>query len=242
MTDSTDNRLPAEAFSYLGRSLFGEKGWQAKMARELEVDEPTVNQWAVDGPPANLAGRLSHIAGYHRGQIQAPLTMPGMPDACLKPWERAARLLEEYEGLTQDPTMIYSSRKEEDNRDMIVRVFADMLHYCMHKMSENRSFIDIAAVLKKAIELYNSEPHSAMPVKTEERAPKDLIPYVLCKDPAIIAEFEKRFGITQDQAADELIEATDLALDMPQYVGHKGTSMARLEALRRALHAGGVEE
>jgi hypothetical protein len=161
MTDSTDNRLPAEAFSYLGRSLFGEKGWQAKMARELEVDEPTVNQWAVDGPPANLADLLSHIAGYHRGQIQAPMTMPGMPDACLKPWERAARLLEEYEGLTQDPTMIYSSGKEEENRDMVARVIADMLHYCMHQNSrvapDAARHIDIGTLMAKAQGIYDFE-------------------------------------------------------------------------------------
>jgi len=242
MTDSVDNRLPAEAFCYLGKSLFGEDDWQPKMAAELKVDEATVKQWAVEGPPANLADRLSHIAGYHRGQIQAPLTMPGMPDACLKPWQRAARLLEEYEGLTQDPTMIYSSRKEEDNRDMVVRVFADLLHYCKHKMSENPIFIDTEAMIQKAIAIYNSEPHSALPAKTDERAPKDLIPFVLCKDPAIISEFEKHFGITQDQAVDELIEVTDWATDMPQYVRHKETSMARLEGLRRALRAGGINE
>jgi hypothetical protein len=86
---SIDNRLPAEAFCYLGKSLFGEPGWQAKMAVELKVDEPSIKQWATEGPPANLAKKLSQIAGYYRGQIQAPLTMDGMPDAHLKPWERA---------------------------------------------------------------------------------------------------------------------------------------------------------
>jgi hypothetical protein len=97
-------------------------------------------------------------------------------------------------------------------------------------------------MIQKAIAIYNSEPHSALPAKTDERAPKDLIPFVLCKDPAIISAFEKHFGITQDQAVDELIEDTDWATAMPQYVGHKGTSMARLEGLRRALRADGIEE
>ena len=77
------DRLPPEAFRYLGTSLFGKRGWQRKMATELKVDEEIVKRWAVEGPPASLAKELSHIAGYHRGQIQAPLTMAGMPDADL---------------------------------------------------------------------------------------------------------------------------------------------------------------
>ena len=36
--------------------------------------------------------------------------------------------------------------------------------------------------------------HSAPKVKMPERLPKDLIPYVLTEDPAVIIEFEKKFG------------------------------------------------
>jgi hypothetical protein len=240
---SIDNRLPAEAFCYLGKSLFGEPGWQAKMAVELKVDEPSIEQWATEGPPANLAKKLSQIAGYYRGQIQAPLTMDGMPDADLKPWERAGRLLNEYEGLSPDPTMIYSSAEDEDNRDMVVRVIADMLHYCMHKMSVNRTFIDMDAMIQEAIAIYNSEPHSAVPIKRPEVLPKEFIPYVLTADPAKIAAFEKKFGITQDQAVDELIEITDWGgEDLPQLVGNKGTAAERLRELRRVLRAAGEHE
>ena len=72
MTDAADNRLPAEAFCYLGKSLFGEDGWQPKIASELKVDEATVKQWAVEGPPANLADRLSHIAAIIAGKSGTP--------------------------------------------------------------------------------------------------------------------------------------------------------------------------
>jgi hypothetical protein len=63
---------------------------------------------------------------------------------------------------------------------------------------------------------------------------------VLTKDPAVIIEFGKKFGITQDQAVDELIEDTDWGADLPEYVGNKGNPASRLEAIRRALRAGGI--
>lgn len=240
MTHRIADRLPAKAFVYLGESLFGEDAWQAKMAEKLNVDEATVERWAVEGPPSSVAKELSHIAGYHRGQISAPLTMPGMPDADLKPWERAARLLDEYEGLSQDPTMIYSTAEGEDNRDMVVRVIADMLHYCMHMMTVNRTVIHMETMFQEAIAIYNSEPHSATPVKMPEVLPKEFIPYVLTEDPAKIAEFGQKFSITQDQAVDELIEHTDWGgQDLPQLVGHKGTQAERLRELRRVLRADG---
>jgi len=233
-------KLPAKAFIRLGEKLFGEDGWRPRMADELEVDEPTIRRWEREGPPASIAKKLSHVAGYYRGQIQAPLTEPGMPDADLKPWERADRLLDEYEGLSQDPEMIYSTY--EDNRGMVVRVIADLLHYCMHQMRVHRSFIDMDAMIQEAVAIYNSEPHSALVVSTEGPAPKEFIPYVLTDDPAKIAAFENKFGITQAQAVDELIEHTDWGQDVPKFVGHKGIPAERLDALRHVLRAGGIEE
>lgn len=82
----------------------------------------------------------------------------------------------------------------------------------------------------------------AVALETLEPAPKDFIPYVLTADQAKIAEFKTKFGISQAQAVDELIENTDWGQDVPQYIGHKGTPAERLHALRRALRAGGVEE
>jgi hypothetical protein len=140
--------------------------------------------------------------------------------------------------------MIYSGF--EDNRDMVVRVVADLLHYCTDKITTTRTFIDMDAVIQDAIALYNSEPHSATPIAKhmQQRAwqSKELIPYVLTKDPAVASQFQRKFGITQDQAVDELIEKTDWGQDVPNYVGNKGNPASRLEAIRRALRAGGITD
>jgi hypothetical protein len=237
----TDERLPADAFNYLGKALFGEDGWQPKMAQELKVDERTVRQWATEGPPASLSDTLSHMAGYHRGQIQAAITMPGMPDADLKPWERAERLLQEYEGFSQDPTMIYGAL---DNKQMVTQVAADLLHYCMHQNAKTDRFINMEDMIQEAIAIYNNSPiHSARPVKTTPWLTKDLIPYVLTASPAKIAEFQKKFGITQYQAVDEFIEESDWGgQDLPHLVGKKGIQADRLRELRRVLREAGQTE
>ena len=238
------DRLPAEAFRYLGESLFGKEHWQPKMALELKVDEPTIKQWASEGPPASLSEKLSHIAAYRRCQISAPLTMPGMPDADLKPWERADRLLKEYEGLNQDPTMVYNGK---DNKANVTRVIAELLHYCSYQNSRVGlgaiGYLPIPDILRDAEALYRSEPRMLDPdFKNAPDIPystKDLIPFVLTDDPAKMAEFQKRFGVSQDQAVDEFIETTCWAEDLPKYVGKKGTPQQRLQALRRVLRTAG---
>ena len=72
---------------------------------------------------------------------------------------------------------------------------------------------------------------------------KDFIPYILTSDPNKIAAFADKFGITQDQAVDDLIETTEWGSeDTPHLVGNKGTPKERLTALRAALRAGGQKE
>ena len=81
-----------------------------------------------------------------------------------KPWERGDELLQHYERLTDDPTMIYSGF--EDNKDMVVRAIADLFHYCTQKN------IDINDVTRKAKALYNSDPKNAKLKNRGVRGPR----------------------------------------------------------------------
>lgn len=148
--------FPPGPFASLGKALFGEEGWERKMALELKIDEPIVRRWADVGVPATMLDALWHISAHHRAKIQEAMKMPGMPDADLRSWQRAARLMEEYELLSPNPAMLVSSTDDEQNRKMVVRIIADMLHFCLHA----RSYIDLNATINEAIALYNSEPQS----------------------------------------------------------------------------------
>ncbi len=122
---------------------------------------------------------------------------------------------------------------------MVVRVIADLLHYCMYKISTTGNFIDMDAIIQDAIALYNSDPeHRATPISKQAQqlsGCRRIIPYVLTDDPAKVAQFGKKFGMTQDQAVDDLIETTDWGgQDLPHLVGNKGAPTERLAALRNA--------
>ena len=67
-----DNRLPAEAFCYLGQSLFGEEDWQPKFAQELNTDESTVRRWALEGPPVELAKRFRILRAIIANKSKRP--------------------------------------------------------------------------------------------------------------------------------------------------------------------------
>lgn len=85
-----------------------------------------------------------------------------MADKQLKPWERADRLLQKYEMINPDPTMVYVT---DENTDNVTRIIADLLHYCAHQNSrvgpEADSYTELDAILREAEALYNSEgrPH-----------------------------------------------------------------------------------
>ncbi len=120
-------RLSAESFRALGVHLFGED-WETTMAQELKVDAPTVGSWAADGPPADIADRLRHVAGYRRERIRVLMGSPGMPDHDIPALQRANALLAEYEVLGEAPDMVYD--RDGDNERMVIRVIADLLHSC----------------------------------------------------------------------------------------------------------------
>lgn len=42
---------PADVIAAVGRALFGDHGWQAKLARALDVNENTVGRWLTDRTP-----------------------------------------------------------------------------------------------------------------------------------------------------------------------------------------------
>ncbi len=230
--------LTGDEFASIGDLALHER-WQSILAAGMRVDLSTIRSWEKNGTPDGVTESLRTFLGARGANIDAALDL--MLEEPFTPWERGAEILGHYEGLTQDPTMIYSGF--EDNRDMVVRVVADLLHYCTYKITATGTFIDMDAVTQDAIALYNSEPHVATPIakhiQQREWLSNDLIPYVLTKDPAIAAQFEKKFGITQHQAVDELIENTDWGQDLPNYVGNKGNTASRLEAIRRALSADG---
>lgn len=71
---------------------------------------------------------------------------------------------------------------------------------------------------------------------------KDLIPFVLTDNAAKVAEFEKKFGISQEQAVDDFIEHSCWGgEDLPHLVGHNGNATIRLVQLRRVLRAAGIK-
>src|SRR4029077_17618311 len=90
-----NRRLSAESFRALGIALFGED-WEAIMAQELSVDRSIVGSWATQGPPADRADALRHIAGYRRERIRVVMGSPGMPEHDLSALQRANALLAEY--------------------------------------------------------------------------------------------------------------------------------------------------
>lgn len=120
-------RLSAESFRALGVYLFGED-WETIMAQELKIDEPTFASWAKEGPPADRAEALRHVAGYRRQRIRVLMGSPGMPDHDIPALQRANALLSEYELLTEAPDMVYD--RDGDNERMVIRVIADLLHSC----------------------------------------------------------------------------------------------------------------
>jgi hypothetical protein len=245
VADNVPDRFPAGPFASLGKALFGEQGWETKIALELKVDKSTISEWAHEGVPGTMLEALWHISSHHRAKIQEAMKMPGMPDADLKPWHRGGRLLEEYELISQDPTMLPSSTDVEQNRKIIVRIIADLLHFCMHSITTTRTFIDIDGVIRDAITMYRTDPeHSATPsVEAEKVRPALLIPYVLTADPAKIADFQNEFGLSQAAAVDVLIEETDWgAEDLPHLRGKKGKPAERLRELRRVLREAGQTE
>jgi len=235
--------LTAAEFARIG-DLALHESWQMILATGMRVDLATINSWAKSGTPADITESLRTFLGARRDNISGALDL--LLEEPFKPWERGDEVLKDYEGFTDDPTMIYSGF--EDNRDMVVRVIADLLHYCMYKISTTGNFIDMDAVIQDAIALYNSDPeHCATPISKQaqqsEWMSKDFIPYVLTDDPAKLAQFGKKFGMTQDQAVDDLIETTDWGgQDLPHLVGNKGTPTERLAALRYALRACGITD
>lgn len=158
----------------------------------------------------------------------------------LKPWERGDLVLQQYEMICIDPTMTYM---KDENKENIVRVIADLLHYCSYQnacvCSGAEGYIDIERILPAAQGLYNSEP----PAKDRfdhHWLTKDLIPFVLTDDPHKMTEFQLKFFINQNQAVDDLIENSCWGEEeLPDLVGNKGTPAQRLTALRRALRAAG---
>jgi hypothetical protein len=120
-------RLSAESFRALGIALFGED-WEAIMAHELNVDRSIVGSWATQGPPADRADALRHIAGYRRERIRVVMGSPGMPEHNLSALQRANAMLAEYELLSEAPDMVYS--RDGDNEEIVIRIIADLLHSC----------------------------------------------------------------------------------------------------------------
>jgi hypothetical protein len=236
-------KLTPADFASIGELALRDR-WQLSIAEGMGVDPATVQDWVKNGPPEDVTETLRTFLGARRNNISAALDQ--FLAEPLKPWDRGVALLAYYEMLTDDPTMIYS--QFENNRDMVVRVMADLLQYCMDRITVLRTFIDLDAVVKDAISVYTHDPeHSATPVvksaQQSEWMSKDFIPFVLTNDPAKIAAFEKKFSMTQDQAVDDLIETTDWGgQDLPHLVGNKGTPKERLSALRIALRAGGITD
>jgi len=217
MTDSIEKkRLPAREFCDLGRSLYGDCGWQGKLAGELKTDLATVKKWAKEGPPANVGKELTRIAIKHRTQILYALIAPDMPEDDLtysRSWERAAWIIRDYGIL-----LPYDTMNHPDDRNMVIRIAADLLRYCAHKK------IPFATVMREGEALYKFNP-------------LDLSPYVLAEDPQKIAELQKQFNMTQDQAVDMIIEFTGYGDNqgLMQFYGRKGTPSERIQNLRGVL-------
>lgn len=172
------------------QGLIAHNGWDVPLSKIINVSSDTMRDWEKHGAPSGVAADLWLSLGAKRDNLAAAM-FDILPDQPLKPWERGGELLSEYEGLSDDPTMVYGDTDGNGNRDMVVRVIADLLHYCMDQMGRKHIFLDMEAMIKEAIAIYNSEPHSAITVKTERMRPGDLIPYVLTTDPAKIADFHK---------------------------------------------------
>ena len=217
MTDAIEReRLPAREFCDLGRSLYGDRGWQGKLAGELETDLATVKKWAKEGPPAAIGKELTRIAIKHRSQILYALIAPDMPEEHLtysRSWERATWIIRDYGIL-----LPYATINDPDDRNMVVRIAADLLRYCAHKKNP------FETVMREAEALYHFNP-------------LDLVPYVLAEDPNKIAELQNKFSMTQDQAVDMIIEFTDFGDDqkLRQFYGRKGPRAERIQHLRHAL-------
>jgi hypothetical protein len=181
-----------------------------------------------------------HLLKYHAEEISESLD--ALLDEPLKAWERADELLKHYELLNNDPNMVYVT---DDNKDKVMRIIADLLHYCSRQNSrvgpDADCFIDIEKITREAEALYNSEPHSMGPVERQWMT-KDVIPFVLTDDPAKIAAFQKQFGISQQQAVDHMIEHSCWGEDLPELRRDKGTPAERLAELRRVLLAAGERE
>jgi hypothetical protein len=234
--------LTGVEFARIASLALGEH-WQLILATGMQVDPGTVQGWVKHGMQDSMLHDFKLFLGARRDNISAAVDL--LLAEPLKPWERGDELLKYYELLTQDPEMTYS--EFEDNKEMAVRSIADLLHYFMHQITTKGAFIDIDAALQEAIAMYNSEPHSATPIAKQlqqsDTPSKDFIPYVLTEDPSKIDEYQKKFGITQDQAVDDLIETTDWGgQDLPHLVGNKGTPTECLAALRHALRAGGIDD
>jgi hypothetical protein len=217
MTDSIKKeRLPAREFCDLGRSLYGDRGWQGKLAGELKTDLATVKKWSKEGPPADVGEKLTRIAIEHRTQILYALIAPDMPEDDLtysRSWERATWIIRDYGIL-----LPYATMNDPDDRNMVVRIAADLLRYCAHKK------ISFETVMREAEALYKFNP-------------LDLASYVLSEDPQKIAELQKQFDMTQDQAVDMIIEFTEYGDNqgLRQFYGRKGTPSERIQNLRGAL-------
>jgi len=222
MTKPNQNRLPAEGFCYLGRSLFGDRGWQKQLSDELKTDLTKVKKWAKEGAPGTIGKKLTKIAIDHRGEILSALTHPDMPQGHLRnsrSLERAAFLLQEYEDF-----LPYHAMETPNDDQVVARVIADLLLYCSHKK------IPFEPIMREAEALHNFDP-------------QDLIPYVLAEDPATIAEFKNKFKMTLDQAVDILIEYTDWGeMHLPQFYRRHGTPSERLHHLRSVIIEGRQRE
>lgn len=57
---------------------------------------------------------------------------------------------------------------------------------------------------------------------------------ILSDDPAEIAEIEAAYGMTQAEVVDRFIENSCWSVDVPEFVGGKGTPRERRAALRAA--------
>ena len=161
-------------------------------------------------------GKLTRIAIKHRTQILYALIAPDMPEDVLtysRSWERAAWIIRDYGIL-----LPYATMNDPDDRNMVVRIAADLLRYCAHKKNP------FETVMREAEALYKFNP-------------LDLIPYVLAEDPKEIAGFQNKFSMTQGPAVDMIIEFTDYgdSQALRQFYGRKGPPSQRIRHLRHAL-------
>jgi hypothetical protein len=209
--------LPAKEFRNLGTVLFGEHGWQRKLAKELKTDPAKVSGWAKKGAPHKIGKELTRIAVEKREAILYAIAHPDMPLGHLPNtticWERLAFILEEYDG----GLGFYAQMEKPSAEQQLVRLLSDVLRYCAHQN------IPFDPLLRDAQTFHNVDE-------------KDLIAYVLAEDTAQIDAFKNKFNFDQDHAVDVLIEYTGFGDGYLRHLYRRGgTPFERLQQLRTAI-------